>query len=310
MNETTKTNGNGSELATRAPDAQVMEQVIAQGNLAQLTAPQRVAYYMRVCESVGLNPYTQPFEYLNLNGKLRLYATKTCTDQLRDMHGVSVEKLVRTRDAEAGIYMVEAHVRNAKGRTDCATGAVPLGNVKGEALANAIMKAETKAKRRATLSICGLGWLDESETDSIEGAQKVKVDPATGEIISTVTETRQSTSTAALVLQDKGMVQTIEEQARVRNESDEIAKAWNETDLPNMPTADALLAWCDLNGWQYLGLHTNAKGRTWTQLQKAAARLSVPLDEIKRAIKASQPPEERDEDAATDGDREQGAFES
>ena len=106
------------------------------------------------------------------------------------------------------------------------------------------------------------------------------------------------------------MVQTIEEQARVRNESDEIAKAWNETDLPNMPTADALLAWCDLNGWQYLGLHTNAKGRTWTQLQKAAARLSVPLDEIKRAIKASQPPEERDEDAATDGDREQGAFES
>ena len=35
------------------------------------------------------------------------------------------------------------------------------------------MKAETKAKRRVTLSISGLGWLDESETGSITGAQVV-----------------------------------------------------------------------------------------------------------------------------------------
>ena len=35
------------------------------------------------------------------------------------------------------------------------------------ALANAIMKTETKAKRRATLSICGLGFLDESEIETI-----------------------------------------------------------------------------------------------------------------------------------------------
>ena len=33
-----------------------------------------------------------------------------------------------------------------------------------------MMKAETKAKRRATLSICGLGLLDETEVSTIPGA--------------------------------------------------------------------------------------------------------------------------------------------
>jgi len=35
------------------------------------------------------------------------------------------------------------------------------------------MRAETKAKRRVTLSICGLGMLDETEVDSIPGAAKI-----------------------------------------------------------------------------------------------------------------------------------------
>jgi hypothetical protein len=35
------------------------------------------------------------------------------------------------------------------------------------------MTALTKAKRRLTLSLAGLGWLDETETDSVPGAQRV-----------------------------------------------------------------------------------------------------------------------------------------
>src|SRR5690606_14334225 len=50
---------------------------------------------------------------------------------------------------------------------------VPLGP---DELANALMKAETKAKRRATLSICGLGMMDESEIETVEGAQPVVID--------------------------------------------------------------------------------------------------------------------------------------
>jgi hypothetical protein len=47
------------------------------------------------------------------------------------------------------------------------------------------MKAVTKAKRRVTLSICGLGWLDESEIETISrsAVRRVDVDKETGEII-------------------------------------------------------------------------------------------------------------------------------
>ena len=74
--------------------------------------------------------------------------------------------------------IVTVSVRDRTGREDIATGAVSLAGLKGEALSNAFMKAETKAKRRATLSVCGLAVLDESETDSIAGAARVAVEDA------------------------------------------------------------------------------------------------------------------------------------
>ncbi len=82
-----------------------------------------------------------------------------------------------------GLYVVVARATTADGREDEAIGAVSVRGLSGDALANAIMKAETKAKRRVTLSIVGLGWTDESEVDSIPGAQTVRVDPETGEIL-------------------------------------------------------------------------------------------------------------------------------
>jgi len=48
---------------------------------------------------------------------------------------------------------------------------------------NALMKAVTKAKRRVTLSICGLGMLDETEVETIPSARPVVVVPETGEIV-------------------------------------------------------------------------------------------------------------------------------
>jgi hypothetical protein len=41
------------------------------------------------------------------------------------------------------------------------------------------MKATTKAKRRATLSICGLGWLDETEVETIPHARTGEPAPIT-----------------------------------------------------------------------------------------------------------------------------------
>lgn len=154
-------NGNGHPPA----GAELMEQVVIKGDLSKLTPQERGQYYMAVCRSVGLNPLTKPFEYITLNGKLTLYALRNCTDQLRSIHRISVVDM--TEAEREGVCIVTCKVSNADGRTDIAKGAVNLAKLQGEALANAIMKAETKAKRRATLSICGLGLLDETEVEDI-----------------------------------------------------------------------------------------------------------------------------------------------
>jgi hypothetical protein len=151
---------------------EVVETVAIGGDLAELNAAQRAEYYAAVCRSLGLNPLTKPFEYLTLNGKLRLYALRDCADQLRRLHGISI--YIANRERLNDIYVVTARAKDRHGREDESTGAVPLGNLRGDALANALMKAETKAKRRVTLSIAGLGWLDETELDTLpQGPQAV-----------------------------------------------------------------------------------------------------------------------------------------
>lgn len=142
-----------------------LEKVLVNGDLSSLAPLERMNYYRAVCNSVGLNPLTRPFEYIVLNKKLTLYARKDATDQLRSIHGVSIE--IAQASQVGDCYVVKAKATNSYGRTDEDMGVVPISNLQGDALANAIMKATTKAKRRVTLSICGLGFLDESETDTI-----------------------------------------------------------------------------------------------------------------------------------------------
>ncbi|HET7770867.1 MAG TPA: hypothetical protein VFN74_18990 [Chloroflexota bacterium] len=154
-------------------DASTIEQVVVGGDLARLTPAQRVSYYQSVCQSLGLNPLTRPFEYIRLNDKLTLYAKREATDQLRKLHNISVEIL--SREQQGDLYVITTRATTPDGRTDEATGAVPTAGLSGVNLANALLKAETKAKRRVTLSICGLGWLDESEVDSVRVARPAHV---------------------------------------------------------------------------------------------------------------------------------------
>ena len=151
-----------------------IESVLMQGDLSKLSANERVEYYRAVCQSVGLNPLTRPFDYITLNGKLTLYAKKDATDQLRANNQVSITKL--EKETVNDIYLVTAYASGRNGRTDASTGAVNIAGLKGDALANALMKAETKAKRRVTLSICGMGLLDETEIETIPDARVTVVD--------------------------------------------------------------------------------------------------------------------------------------
>ena len=169
-----------NEVATRSVPPELLEKVVIEGDLEKLSAAERMEYYEKVCDSLGLNPLTRPFDYIRLSGKLTLYAKKDATEQLAKMHRVSI-KLQPGRSIE-GVYLVQA-TASTENRSVDATGAVPIESLKGEAKANALMKAETKACRRAVLRLVGLGWLDETEVAAVPDAVPVMVDPVTGEIV-------------------------------------------------------------------------------------------------------------------------------
>ena len=173
--------------------ATAIESHVVQGDLAKLSAEQRVQYYQRICQDLSLNPLTRPFDYLTLNGKLVLYAKRDATDQIRSTRKVSVT--ITNREHDGDLYIVTARASLPDGRVDESVGAVSIAGLKGEAMANAIMKAETKAKRRVTLSIAGLGMMDESEISSALGASRADVDMETGEVLrATKTQTQSNTA--------------------------------------------------------------------------------------------------------------------
>lgn len=145
--------------------SEIIEAIILKGDLSKLTPEERTVYYTEVCRSVGLNPLTRPLEYITLSGRLVLYVRKDATDQLRKLHQVSIS--ITAREKVDDLYVVTARATLPDGRTDESIGAVNLAGRKGDDLANQLMKCETKAKRRVTLSACGLGMLDESELETI-----------------------------------------------------------------------------------------------------------------------------------------------
>ncbi len=153
----------------------VLEKVILGNDLAALSPVEKVQYVNGICKTLGLNPVTQPIALIKFQGKEIPYMRKDGTEQLRKNHNVSISNIEsKTHD---GVYIVTAYAKLPSGRQDSSTGAVTIAALKGDALANAMMKAETKAKRRVTLSICGLGFLDESELDTMQGHTKVELTP-------------------------------------------------------------------------------------------------------------------------------------
>lgn len=193
---------------------EVLERVVVAGDLARLSPADRVSYYRAVCRSTGLNPLTKPFDYIQLNGRLTLYATRTATDQLRSIKAIAIDNCERDlSDPDAATWIVTGH--DATGRVDMDLGSVSIAGLKGEAKANAIMKALTKAKRRLTLSLAGLGWLDETEVGTVPSAQSVTVDTDTGEIVASAAPTARP-----VALADKVAARRASIEARVTDASE------------------------------------------------------------------------------------------
>lgn len=146
---------------------EVIEKLALSGDVSGLNRDEKIQYYIALCERVGLDSSTQPFKLLKLQGKEVFYCDRGGAQQLSRVHGVS--HAVVARETVNDCYVVTARAFT-KERQSESIGAVPIKGLAGEALCNAMMKGETKAKRRATLDLLGLGMLDETEVGTIPGA--------------------------------------------------------------------------------------------------------------------------------------------
>ena len=173
---------NAQPLAELSAD--IIETLVVNGDIGPLKPHQRVAYYLHRCRVLGIDPGEQPFEVINLSGKIRLYCTKAGANALTRVNRLSVE--IRSTTIDGSLVTVVARATAPDGRFADDIGVLDLDDEskKGTRLSkpNAIMKCATKAKRRAVLALVGLGVLDESEVEDIRGAKRVRLDAATGEI--------------------------------------------------------------------------------------------------------------------------------
>ena len=196
-------NGQRPEMMLPQVSPEILEQAMEVGDIAKMSPQVRVAYYIATCLSVGLNPYTRPFDLIEGDdGKVRQYPNKSAAEQIRKRDQISLPVVSRVKDGD--LYIVTVRATTPSGREEEAQGIValvkPIGQwktaqsgkryfdpakdkegqdiyqpLRGTELANALMKAETKAKRRATFGIAGLGF------DEEPSGEPVNMDFATGE---------------------------------------------------------------------------------------------------------------------------------
>jgi hypothetical protein len=170
------------ELPATLEDVSKFEALMLHGDLSKLSPKEKISYYKLTCEKIGIDWMSHPFDYLTLNGKEVLYLRASGAYEIAKKHNVSfeikhVERLgdayvVTARATQAGFIHEKATggIQSLPSRHNEATGAVDVKGLYGERLCNAMLKAETKAKRRAIISLLGLPMMDETEVETIPNA--------------------------------------------------------------------------------------------------------------------------------------------
>jgi hypothetical protein len=149
------------------------------GETGQLTIAEKSILLSKVCEEYGLNPVLVPFNFILFQGKERLYLTKVGCDSIAN--NKQLTRIITTRhyDIETNIYTVSAMVSDDKRKEEASASVYcasydakkqAFSRLSGEALANAYLKTESKAKRRATLAFIGFAF----EEDSFESFDAVE----------------------------------------------------------------------------------------------------------------------------------------
>ena len=142
---------------------------------------------------------------------------------------------LQIREGELLIVTARASIG---GRSDESIGAVALEGLRGNDLANAYMKCETKAKRRVTLSICGLGFLDETEVADV-GAAPMSRRPAIMSAAGPVLGSAPVLESVGEI--DTSRIDTLADELEACATLDDLAKTWPKVSAANKraPMSDA-----------------------------------------------------------------------
>jgi len=140
-------------------------------DLSRLSRSKQNQIYIEACERLGLNPLSFPLDLIKSRNGSTLMINEIGASQLRAKHGISItvksHELLPYQEtitdpetrAEKTVtrYLAIVTVTATCGdRVEEATGAVEAFGAMMRS--NALKKAETQARRRATLAMCGQGW--------------------------------------------------------------------------------------------------------------------------------------------------------
>lgn len=155
---------------------EVLSSLVNENSMTKLSDAQRLAVVQSVCQHIGIPVELGGVQVLELNkGRHRLYFTAECADFLRHRHRVTCQTV--NREVFEGMYLVTVRVSTPDGRSTEATGAVVWPTVPS-GRDNAIMKAETKAMRRATFKHIGLGiGLGEEDIEEVRAYDGPRYQP-------------------------------------------------------------------------------------------------------------------------------------
>lgn len=158
-------------LATIDMNAAGVREYFRSGNVAQLTQEEKDFVLSKLCERYGLDPILRPFDLISFQGSAKFYMTASATNQLANLKGLTREIIDLSIDEAKLLAKCTVVVRDPQGRSETANAFIAVSKflpptkdnpqmrkvmLEGEDLANALMKLETKAKRKATLSFFGV----------------------------------------------------------------------------------------------------------------------------------------------------------
>lgn len=157
-------------MAVNMQSASVRE-YFRSGNVAQLNEHEKDFVLAKLCERYGLDPILRPFDLISFQGGQKFYMTASATNQLANAKGLSREVVSLDIVEDKMMAKCTVKVSDPTGRTEVANGFIAISKflaptkadpvpkrvlLDGDDLANALLKLETKTKRRATLSFFGV----------------------------------------------------------------------------------------------------------------------------------------------------------